>query len=306
MPQTVGIVGLGAMGSAMAIMLIRAGYRVAGYDPREAALDELEANGGVRAASPRAVAEAADVVLLSLPSIEAFRDVMRGQGSVPSAAKTGLVVIDTCTLPIPVKEEAARIAADAGMTLLDGTVSGNRDMILAGTLTAYMSGDRAAYDAWANMLSAFTRKHSHVGAFGNASRIKFVINHLVCVLTCANAEAMGLALKAGLAAEDVYELVKDSAANSTLWEIRGAMMVNEDYTSSRGNFGMASKDGPVIGAFAQEMHYPAPLFQAALQMHHAAVGRGMYDIDTAALCRLYEEIGGVDRAASGAKDNRDG
>ena len=51
----------------------------------------------------------------------------------------------------------------------------------------------------------------------------------------------------------------------------------------------------MIGEFAQSMGYPAPLFQAALQMHHAAVGMGMYDIDTAALCRLYEKIGGVER-----------
>jgi putative dehydrogenase len=295
MAQTVGIVGLGAMGSAIAIRLIDGGYAVTGYDPRDAALEELEANGGTRAASPRAVAEAADVVLLSLPSIEAFQEVMRGQGGVPAAGKPGLVIIDTCTMPIAVKEEGARIAADAGMTLIDGTVSGNRDMILAKALTAYMSGDRDAYDQWSDMLSCFTRKHSFVGAFGNASRIKFVINHLVCILTCANAEAMGLALKAGLAAEDVYELVKDSAANSVLWEIRGKMMASEDYTSSRGNFGMASKDGPVIGAFAQDLHYPAPLFQSALQMHHAAVGMGMYDMDTAALCRLYENLAGIER-----------
>jgi len=295
MSKTVGIVGLGAMGSAMAIMLVKAGYKVVGFDLRATALDELEENGGTGAESPRAVAEAADVVLLSLPTIEAFQDVISGQGSVTSAAKQGLVLIDTCTMPVAVKEEGARIASDNGMTLIDGTVSGNRDMILAKTLTAYMSGEQAAYDAHADILSAFTRKHSFVGAFGNASKIKFVINHLVCIQTCANAEAMAMGLKAGLAAEDIFDLVKESAANSVLWEIRGPMMVSEDYTSSRGNFGMASKDGPVIGEFAQSMGFPAPLFQAALQMHHAAVGLGMYDIDTAALCRLYETIGGVER-----------
>ena len=295
MSKTVGIVGLGAMGSAMAIMLVKAGYKVVGFDLRATALDELEENGGTGAESPRAVAEAADVVLLSLPTIEAFQDVISGQGSVTSAAKQGLVLIDTCTMPVAVKEEGAHIASDNGMTLIDGTVSGNRDMILAKTLTAYMSGEQAAYDAHADILSAFTRKHSFVGAFGNASKIKFVINHLVCIQTCANAEAMAMGLKAGLAAEDIFDLVKDSAANSVLWEIRGPMMVSEDYTSSRGNFGMASKDGPVIGEFAQSMGFPAPLFQAALQMHHAAVGLGMYDIDTAALCRLYETIGGVER-----------
>lgn len=295
MSKNVGIVGLGAMGSAMAIMITKAGHQVVGFDLREDALKELEENGGTRAASPRDVAEAADVVILSLPSIPAFQAVLSGQGSVTSAGKDGLVLIDTCTMPIAVKEEGARIAADNGMILIDGTVSGNRDMILAKTLTAYMSGDKAAYDANTDVLSAFTRKHSFVGEFGNASKIKFVINHLVCVMTAANAEAMAMGLKAGLKAEDIFDLVKDSAANSVLWEIRGPMMVSEDYTSSRGNFGMASKDGPVIGEFAQDMGYPAPLFQAALQLHHAAVGMGMYDIDTAALCRLYENMAGIER-----------
>ncbi len=295
MSKTVGVVGLGAMGSAMAIMLVKAGFQVVGFDVRDEALDELEANGGTRAGSPRGVAEAADVVILSLSSIPAFQAVLSGQGSVTSAGKDGLVLIDTCTMPVAIKEEGARIAADNGMTLIDGTVSGNRDMILAKTLTAYMSGDEAAYDANADVLSAFTRKHTFVGEFGNASKIKFVINHLVCVLTCANAEAMAMGLKAGLKAEDIFELVQDSAAGSVLWNIRGPMMVSEDYTTSRGNFGMASKDGPVIGEFAQDMGFPAPLFQAALQMHHAAVGMGMYDIDTAALCRMYENIGGIER-----------
>jgi L-threonate 2-dehydrogenase len=298
MSKTVGVVGLGAMGSAMAIMLVKGGFKVVGFDPRNEALVELEENGGTRAASPRDVADAADVVILSLPTEEAFQSVLREQGSIPSSGKDGLILIDTCTLPIAVKEEGARMAEAANMTLLDGTVSGNRDMILAKTLTAYMSGDEAAYTQCTDIISAFTRKHSFVGAFGNASKIKFVINHLVCVMTAANAEAMAMGLKAGLQADDVFDLVKDSAANSVLWEIRGPMMVSEDYTSSRGNFGMASKDGPVIGAFAQEMHYPAPLFQAALQMHQAAVGMGMYDIDTAALCKMYETLSGTERETS--------
>jgi L-threonate 2-dehydrogenase len=280
MSKTVGVVGLGAMGSAMAIMLVKAGFEVVGFDLRDAALDELEENGGKRANSPRDVAEQADVVLLSLPSIEAFQAVISGQGSVTSSGKDGLVLIDTCTMPVAIKAEGARIAADSGMTLIDGTVSGNRDMILAKTLTAYMSGDESAFAPHADVISAFTRKHSFVGEFGNASKIKFVINHLVCVMTAANAEAMAMGLKAGLKADDVFDLVKDSAANSVLWEIRGPMMVSEDYTSSRGNFGM---------------HFPVPIFQSALQMHHAAVGMGMYDIDTAALCRLYETMGGVER-----------
>jgi putative dehydrogenase len=295
MTERVGIVGLGAMGSAMAIMLRKAGYDVVGYDVRAAALDELEAHGGSRAVSPRAVAEAADVVLVSLPSIAAYHEVLTGQGGIGSAGRDGLTVICTCTMPVDDKKQARDSLAKLGVTLLDGTVSGNRDMILAKTLTAYVSGERAAYDRWADMLSAFTRKHSFVGEFGNASILKFVINHLVCILTCANAEAMALGLRAGLDAQTIFDMVHESAANSRLWEIRGPMMVSEDYTSSRGQFSMANKDGPVIGAFGQSMNFPMPVFQAALQMHQAAVGLGQFHLDTASLCRTYETIAGIKR-----------
>jgi L-threonate 2-dehydrogenase len=295
MTTRVGIVGLGAMGSAMAIMLTRAGFAVVGFDLREAALKELEDNGGSRAASPRAVAEAADVVIVSLPSIEAYHRALTGQGGIGSADCDDLTVICTCTMPVDDKLRAADMLARQGKTLLDGTVSGNRDMILAKNLTAYISGDEAAYQRWSDVLSAFTRQHSFVGEFGNASKIKFVINHLVCALTCANAEAMALGLKAGLKAQLIFDMVRDSAASSRLWEIRGPMMVSEDYTSSRGQFGMAAKDGPVIGAFGQAMHFPMPVFQAALQMHQAAVGLGQYHLDTASLCRTYETIGGIKR-----------
>lgn len=295
MTTRVGIVGLGAMGSAMAVMLVKAGYAVIGYDIRDAALDELEENGGARTSSPRAVAGLADVVITSLPSVGAFHEVLTGQGGIGSAGRDGLVVIDTCTMPVAEKQRAADMLAKQGVILLDGTVSGNRDMILARTLTAYMSGDEAAYARWSDVISAFTRQHRFVGEFGNASRIKFVINHLVCALTCANAEAMALGLKAGLDAQMIFDLVRESAANSRLWELRGPMMVSEDYTSSRGKFGMAVKDGPVIGAFGQDMNFPMPVFQAALQMHQAAVGLGQFNLDTASLCRTYETIAGIKR-----------
>ena len=106
---------------------------------------------------------------------------------------------------------------------------------------------------------------------------------------------MALGLKAGLEAQLIWDLVHESAANSRLWELRGPMMVSEDYTSSRGKFRMADKDGPVIGAFGQDMNFPMPVFQAALQMHQAAVGLGQFDLDTASLCRTYEILGDIER-----------
>ena len=150
MSKIVGVVGLGAMGSAFAIMLVKAGFEVVGFDVRAAALDELESNGGKRAGSPRDVAEQSDVVLLSLPSIEVFQDVISGQGSVTSSGKAGLVVIDTCTMPIAV-DRVVRTPKDtaecpASMATLCSSISaGSGSPTRSDRLSQHAGDEKVAY-----------------------------------------------------------------------------------------------------------------------------------------------------------------
>ena len=111
--QTVGMIGLGIMGSAMSANLTRAGFRVAGFDvvPRRRA--EHKRTGGIAAKSPRDVAKRADLIITSLPSAHALAEVAAG---LAASAKRGTIVIETSTLPIPVKEAARAALATRGMT----------------------------------------------------------------------------------------------------------------------------------------------------------------------------------------------
>src|SRR3546814_8597857 len=83
----------------------------------------------------------------------------------------------------------------------------------------YASGDEPAYRRAAEVLDAFTREHHWMGEFGNASRIKYVLNFLVCIHNAAMGEALSFATKIGLDPKQVYELVDDSAASSWVWQI---------------------------------------------------------------------------------------
>jgi 3-hydroxyisobutyrate dehydrogenase-like beta-hydroxyacid dehydrogenase len=294
MSATVGVIGLGAMGSAIAIRLCQAGFDVIGIDLLDRNMSELESHGGRRAATPRAVAEEANFIITSLPSADAFHEVTTGQTGIAAASRAGIVVIDTCTLAVDDKAEAARRLDDIDITLLDCTVSGSRATCLAGDLATFASGDKDAFDRSADVFAAFANPLHWMGDFGNASRIKYVLNYLVCIHNAASAEALAYATKMGLDPHQVYDLVNTSVARSRIWELRAKMMVDGDYKTSRGTYNISRKDAKIIGAIAQEIEAPAPVFNAALQMHYAAMAQGYSSMDTASLYEVYKRAAGIE------------
>lgn len=295
MAKTVGIVGLGRMGSAMAKNLIGAGFGVVGRDTDPARADALAAMGGTVADSPRAVAEAADCVMTSLPSIAAFEAVMSAADGIAAAEKPGLVAFDTSTLPIAVKEAARAALAETGKILLDTPLSGTGKQALTGDLVVYASGDTAAIAGLTDVFEGFSRAQYDLGEFGNGSRMKFVANLLVAIHNVATGEAFALGLKAGLDPETIYEVISNSAATSRIFEVRGPQMVAGDYSDASASIDMQLKDMKVIGDFLAELGCAAPCFAASGQIYNAALAQGRVAEDTACVCGVLEGLAGVER-----------
>ena len=295
MAKTVGIVGLGRMGGAMAKNLIAAGFAVVGRDTDPARADALAAAGGSLAGSPRAVAEAADCVLTSLPTIAAFEAAVGGADGIAAADKPGLVAFDTSTLPIPVKEAGRVALAEGGKILLDTPLSGTGKQAQTRDLVVYASGDSAAIAGLTGVFEGFSRAHYDLGEFGNGSRMKFVANLLVAIHNVAAGEAFALGIKAGLAPQTIYEVISNSAATSRLFEVRGPQMVADDYTEVSASIEMQLKDMKVIGDFIAEIGCAAPLFAASGQIYNAALAQGRVEQDTASVCAVLEGLAGVER-----------
>jgi 3-hydroxyisobutyrate dehydrogenase-like beta-hydroxyacid dehydrogenase len=289
----VGIVGLGAMGSAMAQKLLLAGHAVTGVDVRAECLAELEARGGHGVGSTREVARVSEVVITSLNNVDVFHATTTGEGGLIHDLRPDAVVVDTCTLAVADKARAAAVFQARGIELLDCTVSGNRNSILDGSLALYASGDEAAYRRVLPVLEAISGTRTFLGAFGNASKLKFILNHLVAINNAATAEAMTLAERAGLDLAQVHALVSNSFASSVVFQARGKMMVEGDYVTSRGTYGVARKDAQLIADFAREAQVPTPMFQAALQMHVAGMAAGYTENDTASLFEIYRRHAGA-------------
>jgi len=193
----VAVVGLGTMGGQLARHLLAAGYRVTGRDVRPECVASFVAAGGAEAPDPASAAAAADVVILSLPSVAAFDEVITGTGGLMEAARPGLAVVEMSTLPLEVKESARQLLAGRGAVLLDCPISGTGAQLAGKDVVIYASGDAAARERVTPVLTAFSRGVVDVGEFGSGTKLKFVANLLVAIHNVAAAEALLLALDRG-------------------------------------------------------------------------------------------------------------
>ena len=287
--KTIGVIGLGIMGSAMAENLCGAGFRVYGFDVAAPARNALKKAGGLPLASAAQVAEQSPVMITSLPSAEALQTVAR------QISEKGVVVMDTSTLPIEEKERARDTLAKKGVTLLDCPLSGTGAQARAKDLVVYASGDKAAFQKTVPFLKGFSRAHYYLGAFGNGSKMKFVANLMVAIHNVSAAEAFVLGMKAGLSPQQIYEVAGDGAGTSRMFQVRGPQMVAGKYDDATMKVEVWQKDMKIIGEFAMKLGVPTPLFNASGAIYNAAMAQGFAKEDTAAVCAVLERLGGIKR-----------
>jgi putative dehydrogenase len=289
---TVGVIGLGIMGGAFAKNLTRAGWRVVGYDISAARRREAARAGVKIASSANGIAEQASVILTSLPKPQALMETVRAVAAVKRPRK---VVVEISTFTITDKEKARRLLAKAGHVMLDAPVSGTGSQAAKRDLVFYASGDAAAIRKLKPMFTAIGRHLYNVGPFGNGSKMKYVANLLVAINNVASAEAMVLGMKAGLAPQVIFELIKGGAGNSRIFELRAPMMVKGSYKNPTMKISVWDKDMSVIGGYARKIKVPTPLFNATKSVYRKAQKSGFGAQDTASVCAVLEKMAKVKR-----------
>jgi L-threonate 2-dehydrogenase len=288
----IGIIGVGVMGAAMAGRLVNAGFQVVGYDIDEKRIAELRRRGGSPARSCAEVVHKADVVLTSLPSVAAFEHVVSEiAATMPDGGP--LVVMETSTLPLEVKDHGRTVLADRGVTLLDCPLSGTGRQAEEGDVVVYASGDQAAIERLGPVFVGFARGWYFVGEFGAGSKMKFVANLLVAIHNVAAAEALVLARSAGLDLRSVLDVVSDGAGTSRMFEVRGPLMVSGNFADAGIRTSTFQKDIDIISAFARRSHCPLPLFATASQLYAAILAQGRGDQDPSCLFDLISEMAGI-------------
>jgi putative dehydrogenase len=292
-PETIGFVGLGIMGSAMAKHIRADGFGVCGYDIAASAMETLAAAGGEPAASPRDVAERTNIILTSLATEQSFRAVIGGERGIAGARDNGQLVVDMSTLSLETKTGARDTLRSAGMRMMDCPVSGTGSHAANKQISIFVSGDAADAARCSLLFRSFTRSQRDLGAFGNGTKMKFLANYLVNIHGAAAAEAMTLGVKAGLDPRLVYETLCDSAAMSRIFEVRGPLMIEGTYDPPTARVDMFLKDLAIIGDFAQALRSPATLFAAATQYYLAAAANGRGSQDLACVFEILRDLAGA-------------
>jgi len=285
---SVGVIGLGFMGSAISANIAKAGFHLTGFDIARERMDLLVKKGGEAASSSRDVAEHADVILTSLPSLTAFEDVIWGEKGILSSKRKGLIVMECSTLSIEDKRRARDAMQKSGMALLDCPISGGmraaeKDLIV------YGSGKKEIYGRCLPIIRSFSRANYYLGEFGSGMKMKALANLLVAIHIVSSAEAMVLGMKAGLDPELIYKVMNESSGRSRMLEVRGPRMVRNDYDNPSMKVKVFQKDLKIIERFASNLNCPTPLFADCIQVYLGAMAMGFEDKDTASACAVLEE-----------------
>jgi 3-hydroxyisobutyrate dehydrogenase len=290
--RRLGIVGLGRMGLPMCLRLVERGFTVSGTDARAELREAVEQAGAGWAASPGALAARCDVLITMLPGPGEVSSVI---AEVIGALPAGSTWIDMSSATPAVAKEIARAADGHPVRILDAPVGGGPPEAGAGRLLAFVGGCGEDLAAQADVLDTLAERVRHVGPAGSGYAVKLLVNLLWFGQALAVAEALSLAVRAGLDAETVRLAVQESAAASRFMERDGpALLRGDDLTS----FSLARCHEELGGVLAlgEQLKVPLALAERVAELYGQALER-YGDIDGELLgARLVAERAGVDLA----------
>ena len=286
MNKTVGIVGLGIMGGAIAHNLIERGWRVIGYDIDAARRAELEQIRGIVASDVSQLTRDAPVIMTSLPTPAAVQNVAT---EIAESAQSPRIVAELSTLSLADKLGFETILRRSGHIALDCPLSGTGAQAKVRDLVVYASGDSKAIAQCMGLFADFAKQSADLGKYGNGSKMKFIANHLVAINNVATAEAMLLAERAGLDPRTVVAMVGPGAGGSRMFQMRAPMMVERIYEPATMKVSTWKKDMAIIAEFAEDVGCATPLFALTQPVYAEAMAMGLGDQDTASVFEVLKK-----------------
>jgi 3-hydroxyisobutyrate dehydrogenase-like beta-hydroxyacid dehydrogenase len=287
-----GFVGLGTMGGRMARRLLDAGHAVVGWNRTPAKAKPLVDRGLRLAGSPRAVAQAAEVVFSMVTDPAALRGVALGEDGIVAGLRPGAVYVDMSTVsPAATREVGERVRA-RGAAMLDAPVSGSISTLEQGQLAIMVGGDPAVLERVRHYLLAIGPTITHVGPLGLAVAMKLAINLGLGIQMVAFSEAVLLAEKAGIAREAAVDALLKSVAASPMLKYRGPFVLKMP-EAAWASAQMMEKDLRLALDLGRETGVPLPATALASALYTATRAAGLAAQDMAAVFDVLARLGGL-------------
>ena len=287
---TVGIIGLGLLGHAVASRLLGAGHPVVGYDVLPDRIAALGTLGGKGLGSAQAVAAAADAVCVVLPSLATVEQAILGPGGVLEGARPGQPVIQMSTISPGLTERLAREVSGRRLTFLDCPISGTSAQVARGDGIVMVGGEIAAFERWRPLLAAVLPTVLYIGPAGQAMTLKLVANLLIALHSAAAAEALTMARRAGLDVTRALEVLGVSAGTSRMLEVRGPGIARGEFPPQM-KLELFMKDLHLIQEAATAVGAALPLTDTAERLYATASAAGHGGADLSVVVRVIEALG---------------
>jgi 3-hydroxyisobutyrate dehydrogenase-like beta-hydroxyacid dehydrogenase len=284
MSETVGLIGLGLLGGALAERFLAAGLRVAGYDLDPARCTQLARHGGTPLASEREVIASYPRTVLSLPDSDVVEAVLR---EATSALRAGQIILDTTTGDPDRTTDIGLSLAQRGIAYLDATVLGSSEQARRGEVLVMVGGDADAVADCRDLLDCFAAQVFHVGRCGAGSRMKLVVNLVLGLNRAVLAEGLAFARVCGVDPAQALEVLCAGAAYSRVMDTKGRKMLDEDFTP-QARLAQHLKDVQLILTQGARRGAKLPLSTLHAELLAALAEAGFGDADNAAIIKAFE------------------
>ena len=270
--RRLGLIGLGAVGGRLAARLLERFGTLAVLDRDDEQVARACTRGARAEADARSLAIACDVVLLSLPSPVAVREVMEGPRGLLDGIREGAIVVDTSTLDPDTSVEWAKRTEERGAHYLDAPITcsitpgGGTAAAACGELTFLVGGERTAFDAVRDVLETLGRRFHHLGPPGSGSVMKLVSNHISGIQTLAIAEALSLAEACGFPAEQTLEICADTVADSYVLDSIVKERIESAAETAHFAIELMAKDHRLAESLAEKHGLELPMNRSALAL----------------------------------------
>ncbi|MEN6570244.1 MAG: NAD(P)-binding domain-containing protein [Anaerolineaceae bacterium] len=283
----VGYIGLGIMGKSIARNILKAGFPLVVHNRSQAAVNELVAEGAVKANSPAEVASQVDIVFTNLPDSPDVEKVVLGERGIIEGAHAGLILIDNSTIKPAVSRKIAAALAEKGAAALDAPVSGGDIGARDGTLAIMVGGPAEALEKARPVLAVTGKTITHVGDSGAGQIAKAANQIMVAAQMVAMAELLVFAQKAGADPQKVINAIKGGAAQCWTLDVKPPRIFagnrNPGFKAS-----MQSKDLNIIMETAREYGIPLPSAAVDAQLYNAMLQNGWGGLDNSGVLNVIE------------------
>jgi 3-hydroxyisobutyrate dehydrogenase len=286
-------IGMGTMGAAMALNILKAGHEVTVHNRTREREDPLAKAGARRAGSPQEASRGAEIVVTCVSDTPDVEEIVLGKDGVIHGAAAGTIVVDMSTIsPSAARRISGELAAK-GIRMLDAPVSGGSEGAQKGTLAIMIGGDADDVARAMPVLSAMGKTITHVGPSGAGQFTKAINQVIVGGFYLAVAEGMTFGLKAGLDMEKVVQALAGGAAGSWVLNFRSGNMIKNEYPLGF-RVRLHRKDLAIVMQAARELGAFLPTTALVEQIENGLLSQGYGDEDLSAVARMIRKSSGLD------------